>query len=145
MAARFVALVRSRRDAAEQMMNYDEMSETQKKEMGSDIELQNTFVEPLATRLLQGARQGVISKLSKVFEDRLAALAETRGRGERFDVRTYEELMAQVQRLQSEGRLSKRLTAEERIDWAYGNTVIENADVTLKMVEEAYEKRGSQD
>ena len=55
--------------------------------------------------------------------------------------RTYEELMAQVQRLQDEGKLSKHLTAEEKIDWAYGNTVIENPDVTRQMVEEAYEKR----
>lgn len=57
---------------------------------------------------------------------------------------TYEELMAQVQRLQSEGKLSKHLTAEEKIDWAYGNTVIENPDVTRQMVEEAYGKRSSQ-
>ena len=57
--------------------------------------------------------------------------------------RTYEELMAQVQRLQSEGKLPKHLTAEEKIDWAFGNTVIENPDVTRRMVEEAYDKRAS--
>lgn len=91
---RNLALVRSRRDAAEQTINYDEMSDTQKKEIGTDVELQNTFVEPLAARLLQGRSRGIVSKLSKVFGDRLAALAEVRGRGDRYDTGTYEELMA---------------------------------------------------
>lgn len=91
---RNLALVRSRRDAAEQAMNYDEMSDTQKRDIGSDIELQNTFVEPLATRFLQGVSRGIVSKLQSVFGDRLAALAETRGRGDRHDVGSYDELMA---------------------------------------------------
>lgn len=91
---RNLALVRSRRDAAEQAMNYDEMSDTQKRDIGSDIELQNTFVEPLATRLLQGVSRGIVSKLQGIFGDRLAALAETRGRGDRHDVGSYDELMA---------------------------------------------------
>jgi hypothetical protein len=54
--------------------------------------------------------------------------------------KTYEELMAEVQHLQNEGKLSKHLTAEEKIDWAYGNTVIENPEVTRQMVEEAYKR-----
>lgn len=91
---RNLALVRSRRDAAEQAMNYDEMSDTQKRDIGSDIELQNTFVEPLAARLLQGVSRGIVSKLQSVFGDRLAALAETRGRGDRHEVGNYDELMA---------------------------------------------------
>lgn len=91
---RELALVRSRRDAAEQTINYNEMSESHKKEMGTDIELQNNFVEPLAARLVQGRSRGITSKLNRVFGDRLAALAEGRGRGERYDVRSYEELMA---------------------------------------------------
>ena len=57
---------------------------------------------------------------------------------------TYEKLRAQVRLLQEEGRLSKTLTRDEKIDWAYGNTVIENADVTRAMVETAYDtKAGS--
>jgi hypothetical protein len=55
--------------------------------------------------------------------------------------RTYEELHARVLELQEQGKLSKTLTAEEKIDWAYGNTKIENDDVTREMVEQAYNTR----
>src|SRR5690606_15349741 len=49
--------------------------------------------------------------------------------------RTYEELRAKIRELQQSGRLSKTLTADEKIDWAFGNTVIENAAITREMVE----------
>jgi hypothetical protein len=52
--------------------------------------------------------------------------------------KTYEELRAKVRELQEQGKLGKTLTADEKIDWAYGNTVIENKDVTREMVEDAY-------
>ncbi len=52
--------------------------------------------------------------------------------------RTYEELRAKVRELQQNGRLSKTLTADEKIDWAFGNTVIENEAVTREMVSTAY-------
>ena len=55
--------------------------------------------------------------------------------------KTYEELRAQVRQLQESGRLPKVLTAEEKIDWAYGNTVIENENVTREMVATAYATR----
>jgi hypothetical protein len=51
---------------------------------------------------------------------------------------TYEELRERVRKLQESGELSKELTAEEKIDWAFGNTVIENESVTRAMVETAY-------
>jgi hypothetical protein len=51
---------------------------------------------------------------------------------------TYEKLRAKVRQLQETGELSKELTAEEKINWAYGNTVIENSNVTVEMVQSAY-------
>jgi hypothetical protein len=54
---------------------------------------------------------------------------------------TYEELHAKVLELQKQGRLDKTLTAEEKIDFAYGNTKIENDSVTRAMVEKAYDTR----
>jgi hypothetical protein len=51
----------------------------------------------------------------------------------------YERLLAQVQRLQEDGTISRTLTAQERADWAYGNAVIENADVTREMARRAVE------
>jgi hypothetical protein len=50
---------------------------------------------------------------------------------------TYAILKRRVQKLQDEGALPKTLTAEERADWAYGNAVIENAEVTREMAERA--------
>ena len=46
--------------------------------------------------------------------------------------KTYQELLAEVQRLQAEGRLPKRPTREQRISWAYGQTKLENDKVTLE-------------
>jgi hypothetical protein len=52
---------------------------------------------------------------------------------------TYEEIRDEVRRRQSEGSLRATPTREERIDWAYGNAVIENAEVTREAVERAYD------
>jgi hypothetical protein len=55
--------------------------------------------------------------------------------------KSYEELLAEVRLLQDAGKLPVRPTREQRIDWAYGNTKIENSDVTREMAERAvYEK-----
>ena len=51
--------------------------------------------------------------------------------------RTYGQLKAEVQRLQSEGKVNAWPTDEERIDWAYGNSKIENDGVTREMAEQA--------
>jgi hypothetical protein len=53
----------------------------------------------------------------------------------------YESLMGQVRTLQEQGQLSKKLSREEMVDWAFGNTVIENSDVTREMVETAYDTK----
>lgn len=54
----------------------------------------------------------------------------------------YEELKAKVQQLVQEGRLSGTPTREERIDFAYGNTKIENDAITLDMIERAADRLG---
>lgn len=54
---------------------------------------------------------------------------------------TYEELKEKVRQLQEAGKLSKSLTPEEKMDWAYGNTVIENQSVTREMVKTAYDAK----
>jgi len=46
---------------------------------------------------------------------------------------TYAAIKRKVQQLHEEGAIPKTLTAEERADWAYGNAVIENDDVTPEM------------
>jgi len=56
-------------------------------------------------------------------------------------LRSYEELKAELMRLRREGKVNVRLTAEERADWAYGNTKIENDDVTPEMAQSAVEKK----
>ena len=50
---------------------------------------------------------------------------------------TYEELLAEVQRLRSVGSVPAPPTYKQRVDWAYGNTKIENDDVTREMAEHA--------
>jgi hypothetical protein len=55
--------------------------------------------------------------------------------------RSYEELMAEVTRLHDEGRLPARPTREQMIDWAYGNTKIENEDITREMVARAVDQK----
>lgn len=55
--------------------------------------------------------------------------------------RTYEELRAEVMRLQKAEQLPCRPDDEQMADWAYGNTVIENEDITMEMAERAVAKR----
>ena len=54
-------------------------------------------------------------------------------------ISTYEELRDEVRRRQAEGSLRSAPTREEMIDWAYGNGVIENGDVTREIVERVYD------
>ena len=49
----------------------------------------------------------------------------------------YDDLKAQVQTLLAAGRLDRVPTREQRVDFAYGNTKIENAKVTREMAERA--------
>jgi hypothetical protein len=49
----------------------------------------------------------------------------------------YEALRAKARKLQAEGKLPLRPTDEQIADWAYGNAVIENEDVTFEMAERA--------
>ncbi|MGC4064920.1 MAG: hypothetical protein QM784_09815 [Polyangiaceae bacterium] len=44
--------------------------------------------------------------------------------------KTYEQLVAEVKRLQAQDSLPKEPTREQRISWAYGQTKLENDDVT---------------
>jgi hypothetical protein len=55
--------------------------------------------------------------------------------------KSYEELLAEVRLLQDAGKLPVRPTREQRIDWAYGNTKIENGDVTREMAERAVDEK----
>jgi hypothetical protein len=55
--------------------------------------------------------------------------------------KSYEELLAEVRRLQDAGQLPVRPTREQRIDWAYGNTKIENSAVTREMAERAVDEK----
>ncbi|ACY18326.1 hypothetical protein [Haliangium ochraceum] len=50
---------------------------------------------------------------------------------------SYEKLKAQVQELQAQGKLDIWPSQEQRIDWAYGNTKIENDAITREMAEKA--------
>ena len=50
---------------------------------------------------------------------------------------SYEQLRSQVKTLQDANKLPRRPTPEQKADWAYGNTVIENPDVTMEMAEAA--------
>jgi hypothetical protein len=53
----------------------------------------------------------------------------------------YEALKAEVRRLRAEGRISGSPTPEECADWAYGNTKIENDDITREMTIAAVQAR----
>jgi len=50
---------------------------------------------------------------------------------------TYEKLKAQVLMLRAQGFIRVRPTDEERADWAYGTTKIENDAVTREMATDA--------
>ena len=55
--------------------------------------------------------------------------------------RTYEELKVEVRRLQEEGRIDIWPSRDQRIDWAYGNTKIENESVTREMARDAVDRK----
>jgi hypothetical protein len=57
------------------------------------------------------------------------------------DKRTYDVLMQQIVRMQAEGKLPTKVTREQMVDWVYGNSAIENADVTREIVERAVDRR----
>lgn len=49
----------------------------------------------------------------------------------------YDALKAELLRRQAAGEVAPRLSDADRADWAYGNAVIENSDVTREMAERA--------
>lgn len=49
----------------------------------------------------------------------------------------YDDLKAKVQQMLAEGLIDGVPSREQRIDFAYGNTKLENEDVTREMVERA--------
>jgi hypothetical protein len=51
-----------------------------------------------------------------------------------------EALLREVSRLQDSGALPTRVTREQLIDFAYGNTKIENKKITRKIAKEAVDK-----
>lgn len=55
----------------------------------------------------------------------------------------YENLKATVKRLRDEGKIQVWPTREQRIDWAYGTTKIENSAVTREMAEKAVDNKPS--
>ena len=55
----------------------------------------------------------------------------------------YENLKAEVQRMRAEGTLELWPSREQRIDWAYGTTKIENSAVTRQMAEMAVDLKSS--
>lgn len=57
--------------------------------------------------------------------------------------RTYEQLKARVKELQAQGKIDVWPSDEQRADWAYGNTKIENDGVTREMAEAAARARPS--
>lgn len=53
------------------------------------------------------------------------------------------KLLKEIKDLQTQGKLPRWPTDEQRIDWAYGNTVIENARITRAMAKKAVIKKPS--
>ena len=53
----------------------------------------------------------------------------------------YEELKAKVQTLLAAGAIQATPTRDQRIDFAYGNTKIENAEVTREMAVQAVDSK----
>ena len=49
----------------------------------------------------------------------------------------YDDLKAKVQMMLATGQVQRVPSREQRIDFAYGNTKIENEDVTREMAERA--------
>jgi hypothetical protein len=58
-------------------------------------------------------------------------------------MRDYNELKAKVQALYAAGRIAAVPSREQRIDFAYGNTKIENEAITREMVEQAADRETS--
>lgn len=56
---------------------------------------------------------------------------------------TYESLKAQIRELERTGKVQATLTREERIDWAYGNTKIENDEITWEMAAAAVDRKST--
>ena len=54
---------------------------------------------------------------------------------------TYDNLKAQLQAAIRSGEAPRTPTREQRIDFAYGNTKIENPEVTRAMVERAVDAK----
>lgn len=54
---------------------------------------------------------------------------------------TFDELKAELGRLRREGTISGSPTPEERADWAYGTTKIENEEITREMTIAAVRER----
>ena len=50
---------------------------------------------------------------------------------------TYDDLKSKVQKAQAAGQIDRVPSREQRIDFAYGNTKIENEAVTREMAERA--------
>lgn len=59
--------------------------------------------------------------------------------------REYEDLLERVVELQKKGDLPVRPTREQIVDWAYGNTKIENGDITRAMVIDAVDRKALND
>lgn len=53
----------------------------------------------------------------------------------------YDDLKVKVKTLLAAGQLDRAPTREQRIDFAYGNTKIENEKITREMVERAVDAR----
>ena len=54
----------------------------------------------------------------------------------------YEKIRTRVRELQDQGVLPTHPTDEQKADWAYGNAVLSNPDVTYEMAEKAVAERG---
>jgi hypothetical protein len=59
--------------------------------------------------------------------------------------RNYEALRDRVRELRLRGDGATGPSDDDRADWAYGNTKMENDDITREMADEAVERRRSRD
>lgn len=57
--------------------------------------------------------------------------------------KSYENLVAEAKKLQKAGTLPIEPTREQRISWAYGQTKIENSDVTREDAVRAVDSKTS--
>lgn len=53
------------------------------------------------------------------------------------EIREYEEMKGLILALLASGKVSSTPTLEQRIDFAYGNTKMENSEITRDMVRRA--------